>query len=326
MNPPKSGRGRRRAPAEGIVLRHSRACSVRAGGRCSCAPGYQAQVWSARDRKTIRRTFPTLAQARAWRQESQVALRNGTLGARTPTTLSEAAEEWLAAAAAGLVRTRSGDPYKPSAIRAYRQTLTHRVLPSLGHKRLTTITRLMLQDHADHLHAQGLSASSIRNTILPLRAIYRRAHQRGEVAQNPTLKLNLPAVRGQRDQITPPHHAAALLAALPLSERALWATALYAGLRMGELQALTWERIDFERNLIWVERSWDRTAGYIDPKSRAGTRRVPLTPTLRTLSGAQIYPSGCSCVFVDQSAKPAAALELIGRVGTGKALASWQRW
>jgi integrase len=118
--------------------------------------------------------------------------------------------------------------------------------------------------------------------LAPFRAIYRRAHQRGEVATNPTLKLNLPAVRGQRDRIAPPQHAAALLTALPLSERALWATALYAGLRMGELQALTWNNIDLERNLIHIERSWDRTGAYIQPKSRAGNRRVPITPTLRT--------------------------------------------
>jgi hypothetical protein len=151
---------RRRGGAEGIVLRHGRACTARrGGGHCTCTPAYQAQVWAARERKTIRRTFPTLAQARAWRQESQVALRRGTLRAPSPTTLSQAAEGWLTAATAGLVRTRSGDPYKPSAIRAYRQALNHRVLPTLGSERLTAISHLMLQDLADHLNMQGLSAS-----------------------------------------------------------------------------------------------------------------------------------------------------------------------
>jgi hypothetical protein len=49
----------------------------------------------------------------------------------------------------------------------------------------------MLRDFADRLSARGLSASSVRKTILPLRAIYRRAHQRNDVAINPTLKLVL---------------------------------------------------------------------------------------------------------------------------------------
>jgi integrase len=249
---------------------------------CSCTPSYQAQVWSPRDQKPIRKTFATLADARAWRQESQVALRKGTLRAPSQTTLQQAADEWLDAAAAGVIRTRSGDPYKPSALRAYKQALRHRVLPTLGQKRLTGISTNMLQDLADGLAAAGLAPSSIRNTILPLRAIYRRAHNRAEVALNPTLKLSLPAVRGHRERVARPEEAIALLAALPRTDRAIWATALYAGLRLGELQALDWNHVDLDNNLIHIERSWDRSAGFIQPKSRSGARRVPLTNSLRT--------------------------------------------
>ena len=190
---PAKPRAKRKSRYEGIVLRHTRACGIRQGGRCSCTPAYQAQVWSARDRKTIRKTFPSLGEARAWRQESQLALRKGTLRAASLTTLDEAAQQWLAAAEAGLVRTRSGDAYKPSAVRAYRQALRHRVLPTFGTRRFTAVSQAMLQDLADQLAVQGLSASSIRNTILPLRAIYRRALNRGEVALDPT--RNLPARR-----------------------------------------------------------------------------------------------------------------------------------
>ena len=39
--------------------------------------------------------------------------------APTRTTLAEAAAEWLSAAQAGVVRTRSGEAYKPSALRSY---------------------------------------------------------------------------------------------------------------------------------------------------------------------------------------------------------------
>ena len=49
---------------EGISLRHARSCPSRSGGRCRCAPRYQAQAWSPRDRKRLTRTFPTLAAAR----------------------------------------------------------------------------------------------------------------------------------------------------------------------------------------------------------------------------------------------------------------------
>jgi hypothetical protein len=51
---------------EGIVVRHSTRCASREGERCDCRPGYQAQVFSARDQRTIRKTFKTLSDARAW--------------------------------------------------------------------------------------------------------------------------------------------------------------------------------------------------------------------------------------------------------------------
>jgi integrase len=271
----------RRRQHEGIEPRHQRRCEAKAGKRCSCTPTYQAQVWSPRDQKQVRKTFLTVAEARAWRQESQVALRRGTLRAPSPVTLSEAAGEWLIAAEAGVIRTRSGDAYKPAALRAYRQSLNHHVLPVFGSRRLTAISRVMLQDFADRLVASGLSASSVRNAILPLRAIYRRALNRDEVAVDPTRKLTLPSVRSNRDRVAAPAEATALLDALPLGERALWATALYAGLRMGELQALDWNQVDLGRNVLRVERSWDRTAGFIEPKSRSGRRLVPITNALR---------------------------------------------
>jgi integrase len=271
----------RRSRYEGIVLRHARSCRSREGGRCSCDPSFQAQVWSARENKTIRKTFPALGDARAWRHESQTALRKGTLRSSSQTTLKQAAEDWLSAAGAGIVRTRTGEAYKPSAVRAYRQALNHRTLPLLGSKRLTAVSQTMLQDFAEQLSAQGLSASSVRNTILPLRAIFRRAHRRGEVAINPTLKLTLPVVRGERDRVAAPSEVGPLLDALQPAERAIYATALYAGLRLGELQALQWDDVDLNANLIHIKRNWDRQTGFVAPKSRSGNRRIPLTPTLR---------------------------------------------
>jgi integrase len=238
-------------------------------------------VWSARERKTIRKTFGALGDARAWRHESQVALCRGLLRSGSPLTLRQAAEEWLSAAEAGVVRTRSGEAYKPSAVRAYRQALNHRALPQLGSKRLTAFSHAMLQDLADRLSAQGLSPSSVRNTILPLRAIFRRAHRRGDVAVNPTVNLTLPVVRGQRVRVAAPTEVGPLLDALRPDDRAIYATALYAGLRLGELQALQWDDVDLTANLIHVRRSWDRQAGFVAPKSRSGNRRVPITPTLR---------------------------------------------
>jgi integrase len=286
----------------GIRERHGRACTTGEGGRCNCSPSYEAAVWSPRDGRKIRKTFTgnrALSEAKGWRSDADVARRKGTLRAPSRVTIRAAGEAWLEGAKAGTIRTRGGDRYKPSAIRSYEQALRDRIYPDLGAHRLGDLQRVDVQDLADRLLAEGRDPSTIRNSIMPLRVIYRRALQRSEVAVNPTTGLELPAVRGKRDRIASPEEAAALLAALPEDDRALWATALYAGLRYGELAALAWEQVDLGAGLIRVERAWDPKAGeYVAPKSQAGTRAVPIASVLREHLIAHKLRSGRSAGLV----------------------------
>jgi integrase len=228
---------------------------------------------------------------------------------RAPTsiTVREAAEAWLVAAEAGLVRTRSGSLYKPSALRSYREALRTKLLPEFGHLRLSAVSRNGVQDLVDRLVAKGFAPSSVRNAILPLRAIYRRALDRGDVSVNPTMNLSLPAPSLGRERVARPTEATALVAALPVGDRGLWATALYAGLRRGELQALDWADVDLEQRLIRVERSWDRRAGLIEPKSKSGKRRVPIPDVLRSHLLAhrlQQGRGGHGLVFAGKNGRP----------------------
>ena len=51
----------------------------------------------------------------------------------------------------------------------------------------------------------------------------------------------------------------------------IWATAFYAGLRRGELQALRVEDVDLAAGVIHVRRGWDHIEGELDlPKSKSG--------------------------------------------------------
>jgi integrase len=156
-----------------------------------------------------------------------------------------------------------------------------RVLPELGAVRLTDVRRPDLQEFADGLLAVGVDPSTIRTTFLPLRAIYRRAVARGEVAVSPCTGLELPAVRGRRERFASPEEAEALIAAVPEGDRAIWATAMYAGLRRGELRALQVQAIDLAAGVIRVERGYDAVEGEIELKSGAGQRKVPIAAVLR---------------------------------------------
>jgi integrase len=294
-------------PTPGIEARHARTCATAhdRDARCNCTPAYQAHVWSVREKKRIRKTFPTLAAAKAWRSDTVVALRRGTMRAPTSTTLRDVWDAWLEGARDGGIRNRSGDRFKPSALRGYETSMRLRVLPELGGARLSEITRLGVQDLVDRMLADGRDASTIRNTLMPLRAVFRRAVARGDLALNPVAGVELPAVRGKRDRIASPSEAVALIAAVPEAERAVWATAFYAGLRLGELWALRDEDVDLELGVIRVERAWDRRDGVIEPKSRAGHRAVPIVATLRShLVAHKLRRSGKGALFFGDGSQP----------------------
>jgi hypothetical protein len=131
-------------------------------------------------------------------------VRKGALRAATDATLREASAAWLDGARDGVIRNRSGDPYKPSVLRGYEQSLRLHVLPALGAHRLARIATSDLQAQVERWQAAGMQPATIRNAILPLRAVYRRACNRDGLAVNPTRGLELPAVRGRRDRIASP--------------------------------------------------------------------------------------------------------------------------
>jgi integrase len=267
----------------GIRQRHGRLCPGGPSaekGRCGCP--WEAFVYSKLGGKKIRKQFPARTAAIRWREDAKPAVRDKVMRAPAATTLQQAADEWLEGARKGLIRPRKGSPYKPAALRGYEQHLRLRVLPKLGPRRLADITRTELQDFVDRLIVDGASSALVEATMVPVRAIFARAVKRPEsgVVVNPTTGLELPARPKGRERIASPGECAELLAVLPRPYRALWATAMYGGLRRGELMGLQIDDIDLGAGVIHVRRGWDRYEGEIEPKS-SKPRKVPIAGVLR---------------------------------------------
>ena len=150
----------------------------------------------------------------------------------------------------------------------------------LGDRKLADIDFADLLALKEDLLGEGHSGSTIRNSFVPLQAIYRRARRNGSVAVNPAIDLELPS-SGRRERAATHAQAVELLSTLPESVRPLWAVAFYAGLRRGEMRALRMRDVDFDAGTIRVERSWDVKEGPVAPKSVAGTRTVFVLDKLR---------------------------------------------
>lgn len=265
-----------------IETRHQKGCRTQQGGaRCNCGPSYRAAVWSPRDKKRIRKTFPTLVEAKRWRGDAEAAVGKGSMRVARKTTLRESWAAWLASARAGVIRNRSGDLYKPSVLRSYEQSMRLHVLEDLGGVPLAELRRADLQLLVDELVGKERSASTVRNALNPVRAVCRRAIDQDEISVNPTTNVRLPAVRNKKAYVVAPDVASRMLAVLPAGDRAIWATAFYAGLRAGELQALRVADVDLATGVIQVEQGWDKVEGAQAPKTRHSRRRVPIAPVLR---------------------------------------------
>jgi integrase len=141
------------------------------------------------------------------------------------------------------------------------------------------------------LTAKGLAPKTVANALVPLGGILRFARRRGYILDDPLRRLEKaerprPTPRAQR--VLGQAEIAALLRACLPRYRPLLATALYTGMRISELLALTWAEVDFDARLVRVRAQLSRAhvgapARRVAPKTRAAVRDIPLAPQLATV-------------------------------------------
>jgi integrase len=267
------------AVATGILRIHRKGCP---GGRCRCS-SFEAWVWDPVAGKKLRRTFRSEAAAKAWRHDQAIGVARGTIRAGSGETIRQAGERLITGMRAGTVRNRSGRPFKPSAIESYASALEQHVYKAMGARRVSAVERRHVQALADHLSATK-APSTVRNALMPLRVVFRRALREGEVTVNPVAGVELAAGEKKRDRFTSPDETRALLAAVSDRDRAAWALAWYAGLRLGEVRALRWEDVDLAAGELHVRQAWcNRTKQTTAPKTEASLRTVPIVGELRRI-------------------------------------------
>jgi integrase len=217
----------------------------------------------------------TLTEARRERESLLAGLREGRVAAPASVTFGEVIAEYQAARSLS-ERTRK-----------HEQHLAARHLAPLLPRKVQAVTAT---DVARLLRG-------MRDTYSPWTcvAVYRvlagtfaLALRRGILTRSPMDGLapaERPKQRNARRVAVLDADALARLVAAGSSERwrAALALAAYAGLRLGEVRALTWGDVDLDAGTLTVRRSLLPDGTAKPPKTEAGTRTVPLLPALRRL-------------------------------------------
>ena len=114
----------------------------------------------------------------------------------------------------------------------------------------------------------------------------REAQRCGLVAQNVALSVKVdPKKREKRKleigrDVPSKEEITKIFAAAEGRWRPLIIVAALAGLRGSEIRGLSWDAVDFERRVIHIKQHADLWGELGSPKSEAGDREVPMTPTV----------------------------------------------
>lgn len=204
-----------------------------------------------------------------------VALRaqqEGLLVTGPAQTVGQYLKRWLEDTVRHSVRPRTYQAYDLNV---------RRVLPHLGHVRLTALTPALVQACYGALLERGLSRRSVEQAHTVLHGALRQAVQWGLAGRNPTEAVAVPRP-GQREMRTLSAEEVRRLFVASANDRlhALWVLLATTGLRLGEATGLRWEDIDFASSRLFVRRAMQRQPGVgmaiVEPKTERSRRTVHL--------------------------------------------------
>ena len=174
---------------------------------------------------------------------------------------------------------------KASSWQTYQNQMNRHILPRLGGLRLSTVTPAVVYEFVEELHEKELADSTIHSIYRLLSAGLRGAVDAGLLRRNPCKKIRIHRTSAREQRVLSREEQRHVEEALERDGMPEGLLALYTGLRLGEVCALKWMDIDWERGMVTVRRTVQRLrqAGkegrtrltISTPKSPASCRAVP---------------------------------------------------
>lgn len=205
--------------------------------------------------------------------------------------------------------------FKHSTCRGYTYLHRKHLLPYFGEFKLSEVTRQMVQTFVAQI-GQRLAPKSIALATNCLSKVFSTAIEWGYVEQNPATGVRLPARISKREPTAlTPEQIRQLIDELQEPRKSMVLIAVLTGLRRGELFALRWSAVEFERKLIHVRESvYD--GHFSSPKTRSSFRNIPMSEALEQiflrLKGMNATPN--ELVFASRKGTPLRPENVLKRI------------
>ncbi len=162
----------------------------------------------------------------------------------------------------------------------------------MGNRRIQRVSETDIAALVAHLRSAGLAEWSIRAIMTPLSGTLRYAVRRRMIPTNPMTLLERserPRQGRKRLRTLSSEEIDRLLASGRHRWRVLLQTAIFTGLRSGELLGLRWVDVDFDAAVIRVRWQLGRGGERVELKTAAARRDVHLAPSLvKTLAAHRL--------------------------------------
>ncbi len=250
--------------------------------------------------KRVRRRLPS-ATSRSRAQAMEDAMRRRieqalVSPASTHLPFDAFAQRWL--------RDCKAD-WSPNTWRVYEQIVRIHLVPWFGSTPLGSIGPAEVQRYKaakleDTTRGRRIKPKTVANHLITLSSIFATAMQWELAARNPvrSVKLPKPGVESEVERAWTVEQARRFLGVVQRQEPQwlpLFWFAMRTGLRLGELAALTWDDVDFERGLVFVRASLTR--GHLRYPKNGRKREEPLPTELVSMMRQHMAAASGSRVF-----------------------------
>lgn len=174
---------------------------------------------------------------------------------------------------------------KVSSYQTYANIVKKHLLPALGKMKLAAITPGIIHDFVTALENSGLAYNTVKSVYRLLAAAMSGAFEEGLIRKNPCRKIKIQRVEQEEQRVLTRNEQELVKKSSSDANELPTLLSLYTGMRLGEVCALRWSDIDWEKKTITVKRTVQRVA-----QRKNGKKTLLMVGTPKSLRSCRVIP------------------------------------